>query len=260
MFELPVRPSPPPQLWMQGIALGVHGFRKLFLFTTIAGFLGLLPTLYTAMRVGDIPVTPEVMRGLLDVRWGLVEAMAFVCGNLVQAIMLARLDNMVRRQEVDFRSEWQRALRALLSLVVSSLVLFVALLVGYILLIVPGVILTVSLVFFQYAVVLDGKGPIQALNRSHTLVWGNWWRTFLVLIVMALVLVGIVIVVLAPFAGLLALRSSEETGRSMLEKGVLQLVGTAVFAPFVLGIMYLQYHDLKLRLSRPGTQDTSVSA
>jgi cbb3-type cytochrome oxidase subunit 3 len=38
-----------------------------------------------------------------------------------------------------------------------------------------------------------------------------------------------------------------DTGRSMLEKGVLQMVGVAVFTPFSLGVTYVLYNDLKLR-------------
>ena len=48
---------------------------------------------------------------------------------------------------------------------------------GFIALVIPGLILSLSLLLAPYLVITDGLGPIAALNQSHKLVWGNWWRT-----------------------------------------------------------------------------------
>ncbi|HEX6550322.1 MAG TPA: hypothetical protein VF117_06585, partial [Gammaproteobacteria bacterium] len=170
-----------------------------------------------------------------------------LAGILLQGILLSRLDNFVQRGVTDFRGEWRRALHTWLPLFVGMIVLVGALIVGYVLLIVPGVILTVSLSFFQFCVVLDRQGPIEGLNRSHTLVWGNWWRTFLVLILMLLIIVLIAVVLMAPFAVMMGYHPGADTGRSLLIQGVMQMVAEAILTPFVLAIMYVQYHDLKLR-------------
>jgi hypothetical protein len=247
MTSLPSTPQVPSQILSAGIGIGANSFSRLFLFTTRAGFLGLIPVLYLALRVGDVTVTREVMDTARSGSWYLVEVLCLLAGVFIQGILLARLDNLVQRTRTDFYNEWQRALQALLPLILGSIVLICALIVGYVLLIVPGVILTVTLAFFQYCVVLDHQGPIEGLNRSHTLVWGNWWRTFWVLILMLIVVVLIAVVLLVPFALMLGVHPGVDTGRSLLVQGVLEMIAQAVFSPFIIAIMYVQYNDLKMR-------------
>lgn len=247
MTSLPSTPQVPSQILSAGIGIGANSFSRLFLFTTLAGFLGLIPVLYLALRVGDVTVTREVMDTARSGSWYLVELLCLLAGVFIQGILLARLDNLVQRTRTDFYNEWQRALQALLPLILGSIVLICALIVGYVLLIVPGVILTVTLAFFQYCVVLDHQGPIEGLNRSHTLVWGNWWRTFWVLILMLIVVVLIAVVLLVPFALMLGVHPGVDTGRSLLVQGVLEMIAQAVFSPFIIAIMYVQYNDLKMR-------------
>lgn len=247
MTSLPSTPQVPSQILSAGIGIGANSFPKLFLFTTLVGFLGLIPVLYLAVRVGDVNLTHEVLSTARDGAWFLIELICLVSSILIQAIMLIRLDNLVQRGVTDFRGEAQHALRVLLPLIAGSIVTVCALIVGYVLLIVPGVILTISLAFFQFCVVLDRQGPIAGLNRSHTLVWGNWWRTFLVMILMLLIIILIAVVLLVPFALMLGVHPGADTGRSLLVQGVLEMVAEAVFSPFILAIMYVQYHDLKVR-------------
>jgi hypothetical protein len=247
MTSLPSTPQTPSQILSKGIEIGVNSFPRLFLFTTLAGFLGLIPILYTALRAGDVTITPDVITAARDTTWYLIELLCLIAGALIQAILVTRLDNLVQRGVTDFHHEWQRALHVLLPLIVGSIVMICALIVGYVLLIVPGVILTVSLAFFQFCVVLDKQGPIEALNRSHTLVWGNWWRTFWVLILMLVVIILIAVVLLVPFALMLGVHPGVVTGRGLLVQGVLEMVGEALIAPFIFAIMYTQYNDLKIR-------------
>ncbi|MGH8401289.1 MAG: hypothetical protein ACRESU_09320 [Gammaproteobacteria bacterium] len=247
MTTLQGTPQAPSQILSVGIGIGANSFPKLFLFTTLAGFLGLIPVLFLAVRVGDVSLTREVMSAARDGTWYLIEIICVVASILIQAVMLTRLDNLVQRGTTDFNGEARHALRVLLPLIAGTIVAVCALIVGYVLLLVPGVILTISLAFFQFCVVLDHQGPIEGLNRSHTLVWGNWWRTLLVIILMLLVVILIAVVLLVPFALMLGVHPGVGTGRSLLVQGVLEMVAEAVFSPFILAVMYVQYHDLKVR-------------
>ncbi|HEX5339430.1 MAG TPA: hypothetical protein VFX47_00955 [Gammaproteobacteria bacterium] len=247
MPSLSSTPQATSQILSKGIEVGVNSFPRLFLFTTLAGFLGLIPILYLVLRIGDVAITREVLSGARDATWYLIELVCFLLGVLLQGILVLRLDNLVQRGATDFRNESRYALQVLLPLFVSSVVFVCAVLVGYVLLIVPGLILTVSLAFFQFCVVLDRQGPIAALNRSHTLVWGNWWRTFWALLIMLLVIALIAVVLLVPFALALGMHTSADTGRNLLIQGVLQMVAEAIFSPFALAVMYTLYNDLKVR-------------
>ncbi|HET7921959.1 MAG TPA: hypothetical protein VFM15_04310 [Gammaproteobacteria bacterium] len=249
MISLPNVPQSPGQVLSKGIEIGVNSYVRLILFTSLVGFIGLIPVLYLALHIGDTTVSADVLSEARDAGWYLIELACLLANALIQGILVMRLDNLVQRGNVDFHAEWQRGLHALLPLFIASVVFLCALIVGYVLLIVPGVILTISLLFFQFCVVLDRQGPIAGLNRSHTLVWGNWWRTFGVVILMVLLVLLIVVVLMVPVALLLDMHpaASVLTGRDLLVRGVMQMLGAVFLGPFVLAIMYVQYQDLKLR-------------
>jgi len=80
--------------------------------------------------------------------------------------------------------------RALLSGLVVSVVLGIAIPIGFVLLFVPGLFLTVSLQFALYAVAVEDAGPVEALRRSWGLATGNRWR-LLALVILFGVLGGI---------------------------------------------------------------------
>ena len=74
---------------------------------------------------------------------------------------------------------------------VGAVVLYVlAVAVGLVALIVPGVWLGVRWYFAAQATVVDGLGPVAALQRSAEVVERRWWRTFGVVVAFSL-LVGI---------------------------------------------------------------------
>lgn len=247
MTSLPGTLLSPAQILSKGIEICVNSFARLFMLTTFIGLLMLLPSIYLAMHIGNAPVTPKQIGDFQDATWYVIQVLCMVVIVLFQGILIVRLDDIVRNGVADFRSEFQHGLRALPPLIVGSLIMAGALIAGYFLLVVPGVLLTVSLAFFQYCVVLDRQGALAALNRSHTLVWGNWWRTFWVMILMILVLLTISIVVLIPFAMLLGVHPGAFTGRDVLVEGVLEMIAGAMFTPFIFATMYVQFNDLKLR-------------
>jgi hypothetical protein len=107
--------------------------------------------------------------------------------------------------------------------------------------------IAIYLLFIQFIVVLERRSPVDSINASFNLVYRNWWRAFGVLLALLAMVLGICILVIIPFAPWLHGVPMADTGRSMLEKGVLQMVGVAVFTPFSLGVTYVLYNDLKLR-------------
>lgn len=142
--------------------------------------------------------------------------------------------------------------------VVLMILAFMLLLaVGFALLVVPGVILSVSLGFGIYLIALDGLGPLEALQRSHKLVWGHWWRTTVVITVAVL----LYLLPYSLFFGLGAFLASFGQGISGGESPeevvasftllivVFDIVLGALLIPLMNGFMLAQLNDLKLRKS-----------
>jgi hypothetical protein len=266
-------------LLLRGLQLGTHSFVKLFMITTFSGLLALLPTLYMAMRIGDTVLTPSAQLQFVDGRWGLIELLSLISILLLQGIVITRMDLIARENRTDLGVEWRSALRALLPLIgalllcmgifiVTCLVAGIAgMLAGLVGMLFAGkaglifvlivtllaacIYVSIYLLFIQYFIVLDRKNPLDAVNGSFNLVYGKWWSTFLVLLVLVLTVVILAVLIMLPFLAVFGAFATEQTGRGLLIKGVLEMIFTAIFAPFGLAVIYLLFQDLKLRRQAP---------
>lgn len=295
MFQLDTTPQRPGRVWSRGLELGKLGFGRLFGPAALLGLIGLLPTLYFAEQLGDATLTRERLLELLRsphfiVDFLLVELLVLVCASFVNALIIRQVERAATGTAASH--ELRFALGKLPALVLAGILVFVTLMIGLLIAALVGSILgallgaalgagaavaftqvclfaamvfiMVNLLFFQFAIVLDSKGPVAALNHSCALVFHNWWRTFLVLLITVVVVVLCVVVVMLPlsipFAAWLHPLAGADTGRSLLVKGVLRLVGTAVFTPFVVGILYVLYRDLKVRRAARSVPTASLQA
>jgi hypothetical protein len=295
MFQLESTPQRPGRVWSRGLELGWLGFGRLFGLTAVLGLINLLPTLYLAKWLGDAALTRDTLLQLLrsphfDAGLLLLELLVLVLNSLVSALIILRMERTVTGAGA--ARELRVALGKLPALVLAGILVLITILIGTLIAVLVGGILgavagsvfgrgaamvvaqicvfaavifiAVNLLFFQFAIMLDGKGPVAALNHSCALVFHNWWRTFLVLLITTAVIAVCAAMVILPLS--LSLTPwlhplvGTDTGRSLLVKGVLRLVGTAVFTPFVVAILYVLYRDLKVRRAPPAVPTVTVQA
>ncbi|HEX2667084.1 MAG TPA: hypothetical protein VHP13_01815, partial [Gammaproteobacteria bacterium] len=239
MFELASLPQDMGQIVVQGIALGRLAFRRLFMLTSIMGFLGLVPTAVLVWGAGDVEITNDFLFESIKGAYGFVGLLMVVLGMYVRAVLIKRVSLAARGQSEPREVELRSALRVWIWLMLAGIIYVAAVVVGMILLIVPGLILAVSLMFEEFGVVLEGMKPLQALNGSHNLVWGHWWRTL-----------GLMLLIFIPLAILLAILSAmlgidhgsleaAALGRDFFSQTVLQMVFLAFFGPFIYSILFL---------------------
>jgi hypothetical protein len=297
MLQLDDTPQRPLRIWLLGLELGLASFRSLIALTTLLGFVSLLPTIYMALQIGDAEISPESMLQLLKqghfiLSILLLQSLVFVLGLFVNALVILRLDHAVRGttriHDMGF------VFRKIISLILAGLLVFITVLVGVLIAAFIGAIsgtiaglvfghaaaivvtevciftaliyIAIYILFFQFAIILDDKGPVSALNYSCALVFRNWWRTFLVLLYTVTIIVGILIMAALPLAVIVPIThwlpefAAADTGRTLLIKGVVKLIATAVFAPFTVGILYVLYQDLKVRYAIRSTPTGVVQA
>ncbi len=280
MQTLPDSPLSPSDTLGRGLRLGLGVFGKLFLVTTLLAVVEFLPSMVLATGLGAADVTPqEILHAQLGGGQLLLQLGCFILVLLIQAVALTRLNHLATGAPVDYRDEIRRSLRAFPSLVSAFLLSFVIAIVamilsgavgaligllglllagkmGFVVLLVLVIVVmiiyvVIYLMFVQFSIVLEGNGPIQAINRSFNLVYGHWWRAFAVLMLGLLCLLVVAVVAGIALTPLMIMAGSSETGRSLFVKGVIQMVGGAAFAPFILSVIYMLYHDLKLRSREP---------
>jgi hypothetical protein len=132
----------------------------------------------------------------------------------------------------------------------ASILFVIAMVIGFVLLVVPGLYLSVALILFMPAIVVDGNGITQSLQTSRQLVKGSYWRTSAVVSVVALVLVvatlvvGILVgIVVGPAATMLF----GDPRAALLAVEVVSVVVNVFASPLMAAVTLELYFDLKLR-------------
>lgn len=248
MFELSNTPQDMGRIFQQGIALGRLSFRRLFMFTSLIALSGMLRTGFLVWGAGDVPVDPDFMLH----RFGephswFIPAIALLT-LLIYAFLYRRIAATADGRTVSLEAELRGALSVWPWLVLAGIAYGFSVLLGLVLFVVPGVILLLSLMFWDLGVIVDGKGPIETLNASHNLVWGHWWRTLglLILIFLPLQVLQSIVAALLGIGGAAA-GDTWPLGREVFKQSVVEMVSNAVFGPFIYSILFIYYRDLKLR-------------
>ena len=147
-------------------------------------------------------------------------------------------------REISVGECYRRAVGRFSSLLLAVIVFFLALSFSALLmLIIIGIpllfYLLVSLFFYPQAILLEGKGPLQALGRSRELVRGSWWRVFGIGItfVILLLILNIAVIIPASISGF----------SSSTAAAILSTIGGSVVMPIGYIGATLVYFDLRIR-------------
>ena len=144
-------------------------------------------------------------------------------------------------------------IRKALPVFIAAILYTLAISVGFVLLIIPGLILMITLLFFQVLIVVDDEGIIASLKHSHNLVWGNYWRTTAVILVPFFIIYALIMVV-AFAAGFFGAISTPELvdGQMQMSFGVFDILMASVsvlMVPLLDAVFVAHVNDLKLRKS-----------
>jgi hypothetical protein len=133
---------------------------------------------------------------------------------------------------------------------VCPLLYFLAMTIGMILLFVPGLFLAILLLPGAALIILRNAGVLDALSRSASLVWGNWWFTLGVLLVLMLTLLAVFLLLVVPVALIDVMTSgglqSLETGDWRLAAGF-SIIATVLLYPLTTSASYTLLHALETR-------------
>jgi len=125
----------------------------------------------------------------------------FLFSVLENTMLILIVDGFSTGRTLSFAEMLLRGIKLFPLVILSSLITGLIVLLGMALLIIPGILVAVYVAFFQNAIVLRKKGPIDALRYSYELVKGRWWLVFGVL-----ALVFIVVLVLSVTLELISMK------------------------------------------------------
>lgn len=107
---------------------------------------------------------------------------------------------------------------------------------GMVMLIIPGIFLSISLVFSQYMLVLEGRRGSDALSQSREYIKGYWWAVFGRVLLLGIVTFALYVIVSIPFSGLFGITGSRVISDILL----------LIIVPFSASYYYIIYKNLKI--------------
>ena len=129
---------------------------------------------------------------------------------LTQAAIIYGTFQDLRGQKAGVGDCIARGLSSIVPVVVGSILLSLGIMIGSLFLLVPGIILALMWWVYVPAIVVEGKGIIEAFGRSRELTRGRRWHILGLLIVVIILLVVVafiiafVVAIIAPQGGLAA--------------------------------------------------------
>lgn len=137
------------------------------------------------------------------------------------------------------------AVKKLPALILLYICMSLVLMGGLLLLIVPGLILMISLSLCIYVLVVEDRGPIDSLKRSHSLIWGgNWWRTAAVITVVSIIMMVLLFLVGAIFV-IPASVADQQTAEMMTI--IVNALITPLIYPFFFAAGLIILNDVRIR-------------
>jgi hypothetical protein len=246
MPALPQQPSSVSEILSASFKLYVDSFTKLIGYSLIGFVFNQLIKIFVTNRMPVVDTSPNIDEQITT----MVQILPSVLGISFIVILFScvlysavtyRIDNFVNDRDDDFFEVLLKAFKKFPAIILAGILYMLAVMVGSVLLVVPGIILTISLAFSWYFILLEDMGGYESLIASHRLVWGDWWRTNWVLC-LPMLLLFIVFFIVAFFSGIFDATAEASTTLDT----VLDLLAAAI-TPYFYVIGYVQYHDLKLR-------------
>jgi hypothetical protein len=206
-------------------------YRRDFLQYTMVAALGYSPVLLLSLlSVG----TSDVTMGLTALLSALVSVFSFA---LIAGLIARMGSDVYLGGRADVGTSVKRVIPRVLTLIGASFLSTFLIGLGFLLLVVPGLYMAARLFAVPLVIVLEQKGPIEALTRSGELTKGRMWHVFLTLL-----LVYTIFLVLSIGLSL----GATSLGGELATRIVSSVFG--IFAYPVLSLVSLVlYYDMRIR-------------
>ena len=258
-FQLLTTPSSIGRVLDSGFKLFTSSFKSVLGLVILSAVISVI--MQYAMTVVMVPDQPlptaeqsqEYMAQAIPVLM-VVGTVFWVFSIAIYNMVLARVGQFAMNEDGDLTDAIIKGVKKLWPVFLAMVLYMIAIMLGFVVLVIPGLILVLTLIFFQVLIVTEDTGVVESLKTSHRLVWGNYWRTATVITIPLFVIYALVIVIALISGVMMAVEAPEAVTEPTLDMsfGFAEAVGAALPA-FLMSLLYSMYivqvNDLKLRKS-----------
>lgn len=233
------------QLWKMSFDLSLKSIFQLYFFLLVVNVLQVIPQMIWGNWVVYYGIASLVLPKELAWHWiGLEGLFVAVIMVFLSVAVVHQLGVFLEGNPVKLKDSINLAVRKLPLMFFTMLITYCLVFIGS-LLILPGIYLFFILFLVTPVVVFENSGLFKAIKRSISLLWGNWWRTFGVLMLAFLVSAGFMLIMKGFRSFLLMLQMTDHV--ASISQVALQLVLGPFLSILFYSVIVLLWHDLKLR-------------
>lgn len=243
MYERPTEPQSIGGVLDSGFELFRASFSQVVGLAMLAGFIGQLPSVLATLMIGGESAQDSLLSVML-----ISMLIVMLISMVFYTAIISRMHGTYVSREVSLGDALSMGFSCMLPLFGCVLLYGLAIVVGSMLLLIPGIILSLSLMFGPYILIIERGGVLDSLKRSHNLVWGYWWRTSAIILI-----AGFIMMVAYVLVGMVAALAVVADTDSVLSPGytLAQAVVTALLSGLISPLFYAMtlaaYYDLRLR-------------
>jgi len=234
MFTFAATQSPIKKLWRDGLAFYAASFAKMWYLILVLAVISVVMQYCSSLIPIDNLSKVKIVFNLPVVLWIITVIISLLVQIYCVAVIYHRLYNLGNNRLISLNVSLQKIQKRYSSVLVLSLLVMIVVLLGIVALVIPGIFLAIALMFSLPSLICDEMTVKQAITASFKLSWGNWWRSFAVMIP-SLILIALVSSIMSCF-NLNSLRMQ------LLDTLLFTLI-SSLWYPFIL----VQFNDLRLR-------------
>lgn len=251
MILLPDQPQSIGKVLDSGFKLFSRSIKPAFMLAIIPSVISALPDLVAglmAKRLFEPDFSNVGFVVALIVFFGATIIISFAIYNA----LLFRIWGIAQDKDPGFTDSLIKGFKKLFPVLFGSLFYLIAVVIGFCLLIVPGIIISLSLIYYSFLIVLKDEGVIASLKHSHRLVWGNWWR--ILVIISVPVIIAMILFSVAFFAEISLLSVADITTDSPLFEttftfyySLIMIVLNGLLTPLYISVLVVSFNDILLQ-------------
>jgi len=237
MFTFATTQSSITKLWRDGFSFYKNTFTKIWYLTLavtvtiwilqIAG--AVIPTTDLNLPFSQIPKRDILILVVLTL-------VSFLTHSYFIGLLYTRIYNLGKHKHVSLIKDMQVVRSRFFALCGIILLMACIVILGMLALVIPGIFMAYLFMFSVPLVICENYSIWRALGTSAKLVWGNWWRTFWVMIPIAVFFYSVY--------GLDALLV-DKIYRGVI--GIANIIFFTLFGSLIYTFILVQFNDLQLR-------------
>ena len=169
---------------------------------------------------------------------------SWIASSIATGITIKYTSDTVEKGQANLQTSFNFTLPKVLSLLAASIITGILIVLGCVALVVPGLILALMFSLVYPAIMLEGTGVLGSLSRSRVLVSNRWLKTFVLMLLLAIIVYAIngvfVFVAFALFSGPLGVVGP-----------VISNILMALITPIFAIAITLYYYSMKARTLPP---------